>query len=71
MAENRVVKLTVNLPETLVRDLRAMAEDQGITMTEVLRRAIGTEKFLRDNIKQGSKLVLEDPDKTFRLVHLR
>ena len=64
------MKVTVNLPEKILQDLEAIAAERGITKTEALRRAIGVQKFLHDSVKDGSKILLEDPDKKFRLVHL-
>jgi hypothetical protein len=69
-ADRNLIKITVNLPEQVFQDLETMAAEQGITKTETLRRAISVQKFLRDSVKDGSKILLEDPDKTFRLVHL-
>lgn len=69
-ATRSFVKVTVNLPDKTFQDLEMIATEQGITKTEALRRAIGVQKFLRDRIKDGSKILLEDPDKTFHLVHL-
>jgi hypothetical protein len=71
MAERKVIKLTVNLPEAAYEELKSMAREQNTTVTETLRRSISTEKFLRDAVKEGSKVLLEDPGKKYRQILLR
>lgn len=66
-----IVKVTVNLPVDELEDLKRLAADQKITVTEALRRAIATEKFLREEAKAGSKVLLRDPDKSYREIVLR
>lgn len=65
MARTRV---TVNLGEDVVDALTDIAGSRGITLTEALRQAIANEKFLQDEIDQGSKLLIEDKDKNVQRV---
>jgi predicted transcriptional regulator len=65
------VKLSVNLPEETVTNLRELAEKRGITLTEALRRAIANEHFLEDEVKSGGKVLVEKPDKTVREIVFR
>ncbi|MCA9773764.1 MAG: ribbon-helix-helix protein, CopG family, partial [Myxococcales bacterium] len=62
MAGN-TVKISANLSEEVVQALRELAEEKGVTMTEMLRQAISLEKFLSDQVKEGKKVLLEDKDK--------
>lgn len=51
-------KVTFQLPQAELDDLRRMAEAQGVTMTTVIRRSFKTEKFFRDTISQGNRLAV-------------
>ncbi len=64
-----VAKLTVNLPWKVWEALRTMAEEDGISKTEALRRCISTEVFRRSIEKEGGRLVVERPDGTKERVH--
>jgi hypothetical protein len=69
-ADVGVTKLTVNLPDETVQDLREYAENHGITMTEALRRFITRGKYFDDEIQNGGKVLVEKEDKTLREVVL-
>lgn len=56
---NGTTKLSVNLPAESVDELRAYAKKHGITMTEALRRAMGLQKFIDQEIAEGAKVLLE------------
>lgn len=64
------VKMSVNLPQNAVDALRSMATESGLSMSEVLRRAILTEKFLKDEAKSGNKILLMDKNDKYRQVVL-
>lgn len=53
------VKMSVNLPDDAVENLRAIAKKNGITLTAALRQSIANEKFLDDELKDGEKLLIE------------
>jgi predicted transcriptional regulator len=55
-----VVKLSVNLSQEVVDVIRELAERRDTTMTEVLRRSIGTQKYLQDAVDKGGKILIED-----------
>jgi hypothetical protein len=59
MATRRV---SVNLTEEAIKSLEALAHKRGITMTEALRKAIATEKFLVDEVSEGSKVLIRSKD---------
>lgn len=70
--EREVVKLSVNLPRDVVDALRGIAEQQGTTVTEALRRSISTQKFVDETVKGGAKILVEDPkEKQLRQVVFR
>jgi predicted transcriptional regulator len=69
MAEVR--KLSVRLNDETVKKLEELARDQGLTLTAALQRAIATEDFVRGQIKQGGKILVEKPNKTFTEVVFR
>jgi Ribbon-helix-helix protein, copG family len=56
------VKLTVNLPPRVWEVLKRLAEEQGITKTEALRRAISTEAFRHEVQKSGGRIMVERKD---------
>jgi hypothetical protein len=64
--ERKNVKISVNLPDDMVRALKEMADLRGTTVTEVLKAAIGTEAFLADQIKNGAKVLVEEKDKSLK-----
>jgi predicted DNA-binding protein len=65
------VKTSLNLPEPAVEALKQIAAKRGVTMAEVVRQAIATEKFLHDEVEKGNKILLEDKDKRLRQVVFR
>jgi predicted transcriptional regulator len=54
-------KLSVNLSKEVLGALRELAEREGVTMTEVLRRAISTQAFIQDAQREGKAILLRDP----------
>ncbi len=62
----RLIKTSVTLPEEALNSLKEISANTGASMAEVLRKAIATEKFLQDRIAEGSKVLIEDKDKTLK-----
>ncbi|HET9141393.1 ribbon-helix-helix protein, CopG family [Actinophytocola sp.] len=59
----KTIKLTVSLSEEVVRALQEMAQEEGTSVTEQLRRAISTQKWLHEVRKQrGARVLIEDPE---------
>jgi len=54
-------KISVNLSNEVLGALRELADRDGCTMTEVLRRAISTQKFIEDAQQEGKAILLRDP----------
>ena len=57
---HKVIKMSVNLPADDVKVLKALAKKRRLTMTEVLRQSIGTEKFIDDVNEDEGKILVED-----------
>lgn len=65
---NEKVKVTVSLPEATVDDIKALAARLGITASEVLRRAVRTEKFLDEVEQENGKFLIEKSDHSIQQV---
>lgn len=46
--------------------VRELAARWGVSMGEVIRRALGTEKFLTDKQAAGAKILIQEPDKSMK-----
>jgi len=57
---NNIKKVTVNLPAEMVCFLQNTAKKENVTTTDILRRAIETEKFFLDNENINRKILIED-----------
>ena len=55
-----VVKLSVNLPPGDVAVIRELAKKRSTTMTEVIRRGIGLQKYWQEVLDKGGKVLVED-----------
>jgi hypothetical protein len=62
------VKISANLPKSSIDQLKSIAQQQGITMTEALRQAISTKGFLNEQSAKGAKILVEDKDKSLKQV---
>ena len=63
-----VKKVTVNLPEDQVEFLQEIAAAEHLTFTDVLRRAINSEKFFVKQEDAGHKILVEEPGQRIREV---
>ena len=63
----KITRLTVLLSDTVVDTIREIAKQRQITMTQVIRDSIGTQKFIEDE-KPRSKFLLEDKAGNLRQV---
>jgi Arc/MetJ-type ribon-helix-helix transcriptional regulator len=55
------VKVTVSLPQDTVNDIKQLAEALGISASELLRRAVRTEKFLDSVETDEGKVLIQRP----------
>jgi hypothetical protein len=56
----KTIKLTVTLSEEVVSALKEMAESDGTSVTEQLRRAISTQKWLHDVKRRNDRVLVEN-----------
>lgn len=66
-----VKRISVSLSADAAQLLEYLAQTQGITQNEALRKAIATEAYLLKEMKEGSKILLQKPDKEIREVVFR
>jgi hypothetical protein len=59
-ATKRLIKLTVNVSNETYTALKEMAAQRGVTVTEMLRQAISTAKWVQDTTAQGEKILKQD-----------
>lgn len=71
IAEQKIIRTSMNLPEESVEIVRKMAQRAGTSMAEIVRRAISTDKFLHDAIDEGSLILIKDKDNSMRQILLR
>ena len=62
----KTVKTTVNFSAAVVEVLKALAAKQGTTMTNVLHKAVRTEKFFDDVQSKGGKIIVADKNGNVR-----
>ncbi|MCT2279890.1 ribbon-helix-helix protein, CopG family [Micromonospora chalcea] len=60
------VRLSINLSAEAAEAIRAITARRGITITEAIRRAISTHKYVDDAAERGAKILVEEPDSTVR-----
>jgi predicted transcriptional regulator len=61
-------KVTVNLPTSVVDELRALATANGTSMTDALRQSIQVNKYLSDQEAQNAKILIETSDGKFKRI---
>lgn len=66
-----VKRMSVSLSGDIARMLEFLAKSQGISQNEALRKAIATEAYLLEERMQGTKVLLQHPDKEVREVLFR
>lgn len=55
-------KVTVNLPDVVVQELRDLAQANNTTMTDLIAQSIRLNKFLSDREREGGKILVEGAD---------
>jgi hypothetical protein len=64
------VKVTVNLTEDDVAELKQQAERDSITMTDALRRSIAVGKLVTTAVRNGEKILIQSPQGDTRQIEL-
>jgi Ribbon-helix-helix protein, copG family len=63
--QNRLAgRLTVNLPLPVLEDLKQLAQTECVSVTEIIRRAISAEKFIRSQSAQGNRIYILEKGQT-------
>jgi hypothetical protein len=65
------VKISANLPKDAFDALKQLSEKKGVSMTEILRRAIGTEKLLSDTVDANGKVLIQEANNKVKQVLIR
>ena len=60
--ETELVKVSLNLPRSVMRKVAHLAEKNGLNKTTVIRRAIDLEAFLDDVVTNGGKVLVKQGD---------
>lgn len=58
---------TVQLPPETLNFLRQEAEKRGVSTGDMVRIALGTQKFLSEAVESGAKLQLKGKDRTLNV----
>ena len=69
--ERDLQKVSINLPIDTLDAIRRIAEHQNLTMTDAIRRAVATESYIEDEIKNGGMILVKKPDGTYKEVVFR
>ena len=56
-----IVRLNVNLNAATADALKKLSEEQGVSLTEVVRRAISLYDFIDDERRSGNRVQMTDP----------
>lgn len=62
------VKVTVNLSRPVVDTLKVMAAENGVSVTEMVRRSVSTQRWLHGVQQSGGRVLVQNPDGTTREV---
>ena len=76
MSENldsskETVRVSANLPEETFKMLKELAAKRGVSMTEILRRAVALEDYVDEAIDEGGKILVEKRDGEMRQLLFR
>jgi len=66
-----VKRMSISLAGDAAQLLEFLSKSQGITQNEALRKAIATEAYIREEVMQGTKVLLQKPDGEIREVVFR
>lgn len=66
--EKRVHRINVNFSPEIYSALEALASSTGKSMADVLRDAIGLEKYVHDTRREGGKVYVERAGRTSELL---
>ena len=59
------VRLESMIPKTTADELKRLASEKYVSVTEVLRHAVAIYVVIHELVKSGNKILVEKPDGTF------
>jgi hypothetical protein len=62
-AQTDIVRLNVNLNPATADALKKLSDEQGVSLTEVVRRAISLYNFIDGERRSGHRIQTTDPEK--------
>ena len=69
--DSETKRLSVTFSGLTKQNLDYLTEEQGISQVDAIRRALSTEAFLYEEIKNGSKILIKDRDNELREIIFR
>lgn len=64
-------RMSISLPPDIAELLEFLANTQGISQNEALRKAIATEAYIQQEIREGSTVLIQKSNKTLKEVVFR
>lgn len=64
-------RLSISLSADAAELLESLSEEQGVSLSEVIRRALATEAYIQREIQQGSRILIQKADEQIREVIFR
>jgi hypothetical protein len=58
----KIVRIGLNLSQDQLDSVKKVAEDRGVTMTDVIRNALALDQYLQNAVADGKVITLEDRD---------
>jgi hypothetical protein len=58
--ERERVRVAINMLREDFDELKRLAQDDGETVSGYLRKALATERFLKDRTKEGGRILVEE-----------
>lgn len=71
MATPRKIRLNADLSPAVADALKQLAASQGVSLTEALSRAIGTEATLAEKRRNGGKVLVQEDGALKELIFTR
>ena len=69
--ERDLKKVSINLPSDTLDAVSKIAEHRNLTMTDAICRAVATESYVEDEMKNGGTILVKKPDGTYKEVVFR
>ena len=63
-----VTKASFNIPDEELEELRKLAAERHVSVTQALRQAIADSSFIQEQVREKNKLLIERQDGSIREV---